>query len=59
MVNQTLAIDEYAKTVALDPKTHRVFTSTADLIWPRPTPGKKSLPNAAPGSFRLLVVSEK
>ena len=58
-VNQTLPIDEYAKTVALDPKTHRLFTSTADLIWPKPTPGKKLLPNAAPGSFRLLVVSEK
>jgi DNA-binding beta-propeller fold protein YncE len=58
-VNQTLPIDEYAKTVAVDPKTHRLFTSTADLIWPKPTPGKKLLPNAAPGSFRLLVVSEK
>ena len=58
-VNQTLPIDEYAKTVALDPKTHRLFTSTADLVWPKPIPGKKHLPNAAPGSFRLLVLTEK
>jgi len=59
-VDQTLPIDEYAKTVGLDPKTHRVFSSTADLIWPpKPTDGKKWLPNAKPGSFRLLVVSEK
>lgn len=59
VVEQTLPIDEYAKTVGLDPKTHRVFSSTADLVWPAPTPGKKLLPNAAPDSFRLLVVSEK
>lgn len=59
MVDQALPIDEYAKTIAIDAKTHRLFTSTADLIWPKPTAGKKLLPNAAPGSFRLLVVSEK
>lgn len=59
-VEQTLPIDEYAKTVAIDPKTHRVFSSTADLVWPpKPTNGKKWLPNAKPGSFRLLVVSQK
>jgi DNA-binding beta-propeller fold protein YncE len=58
-VNQTLKIDEYAKTGALDPKTHRVFSSTADLVWPAAVPGKKHLPNAKSGSFRLMVVSEK
>ncbi|MEO5494960.1 MAG: YncE family protein [Sphingomonas sp.] len=59
-VDQNLAIDEYAKTVGLDPKTHRVFSSTADLEWPpKPTDGKKWLPNAKSGTFRLLVVSEK
>ena len=55
-VNQSLKIDQYAKTAALDPATHRVFSSTADLVWPKPTPGKKLLPNAKPGSFRLMVV---
>ena len=58
-VAQTLPIDEYAKTVGLDPKTHRIFSSTADLVWPPVVPGKKHLPDAKPGSFRLLVVSEE
>ncbi|HYZ48543.1 MAG TPA: YncE family protein [Sphingomonas sp.] len=58
-VNQTLKIDEYAKTIALDPKSHRLFSSTADLVWPPAVPGKKHLPNAKSGTFRLLVVSQK
>ena len=58
-VESTLKIDEYAKTLALDPKTHRVFSSTADLVWPPATPGKKHLPNAKPGTFRLLVVAQR
>ena len=58
-VAETLPIDEYAKTVGLDPKTHRVFSSTADLVWPPAVPGKKHLPDAKSGTFRLLVVSEK
>lgn len=57
-VERTLKIDEYAKTVALDPETHRVFSSTADLVWPPAVAGKKHLPNAKPGTFRLLVVSQ-
>ena len=57
-VERTLHIDEYAKTVALDPGTHRVFSSTADLIWPPAVPGKKHLPNAKPGTFHLIVVSQ-
>lgn len=59
-VVETMPIDEYAKTVGLDPKTHRLFSSTADLVWPpKPTDGKKWLPNAKSGTFRLLVISEK
>lgn len=54
-----LQVQPYAKTMALDPRTHRVFSSTATLVWAPPVPGKKHLPSAAPGSFRLLVVSEK
>ncbi len=57
-VEQTLKIDEYAKTLALDPVTHRVFSSTADLVWPPAVPGKKRLPNAKSGTFRLLVVNQ-
>jgi YVTN family beta-propeller protein len=54
-----LRVQPYAKTMALDPRTHRVFSSTATLVWAPAVPGKKHLPSAAPGSFRLLVVSEK
>lgn len=57
-VQQTLKIDEYAKTLALDPVTHRVFSSSADLVWPPAVPGKKHLPNAKSGTFRLIVVSQ-
>lgn len=58
-VEQTLKIDEYAKTVALDPTTHRVFSSSADLVWPPAVPGKKHLPNAKSGTFRLIIVSQR
>ncbi len=57
-LERTLKIDEYAKTLALDPKTHRVFSSSADLVWPPAVPGKKHLPNAKSGTFRLIVVSQ-
>jgi hypothetical protein len=48
-----------ARTIALDPRTHRVFTATAQLtppalateINPRPRPG------IVPGSFVVLVLS--
>jgi YVTN family beta-propeller protein len=56
-VNRILPVDEYAKTTALDPRTGRVFSSTADLVWPPAAPGSEVLPNARPGSFRLVVVS--
>lgn len=57
-VGQTLKIDEYAKTVAIDRATHRIFSSTAELVWLPTVAGKKHLPNAKPGTFRLLVVSQ-
>jgi YVTN family beta-propeller protein len=57
-VERTLKVDEYAKTLALDPATHRVFSSTADLVWPAPEPGKERLPSAKPGTFHLVVVSQ-
>lgn len=57
-VERTLQIDEYAKTLALDPTTHRLFSSTAELVWPPAVPGKKHLPNAKPGTFHLIVVSQ-
>jgi DNA-binding beta-propeller fold protein YncE len=57
-VERALKIDEYAKTIAFDPTTHRIFSSTADLVWPADVPGKKYLPNAKLGTFRLMVVSQ-
>lgn len=58
-VNQVLKIDPYAKTTAIDIKTGRVFSSTADLVWPKGVPEDGVLPDARPGSFRLMVVSAK
>ena len=58
-VNQTLKIDDYAKTVTVDRATHRAFSSTADLIWGPVVPGKKHLPSAKSGTFRLMVISYK
>jgi DNA-binding beta-propeller fold protein YncE len=56
-VEQRLATDEYAKTNDVDLATHRAFSSTADLVWPEVQPGRKHLPDAKPGTFRLLVIS--
>lgn len=58
-VNRTLKIDPYAKTLGLDTHTGVLFSSTANLVWPKPTPGQRLLPDAAPGSFRLMVISPK
>ncbi len=58
-VNQIYDIDPYAKTLAIDSKTGRIFSSTADLVWPPAVPGKRLLPNAKSGTFRLMVVSPK
>jgi len=47
-----------ARTLALDPKTHRVFLSTAQL-GPRPAPTAevpRPRPSIVPGSFVVLVV---
>jgi DNA-binding beta-propeller fold protein YncE len=41
-----------ARTLDLDPTTHRVFSATADLT---PDPGKRPPYKMGPGSFRLLV----
>lgn len=58
-INSTYSIDPYAKTLAQDTRTGRIFSSTADLIWPPIVPGKKHLPDAKSGTFRLLVISER
>lgn len=55
---RTVATELYAKTLAFDPVRGRLFSSTADLIWPGgkvDTTGE-ILPDAVPGSFHLLVI---
>jgi YVTN family beta-propeller protein len=53
----TIATEYGAKTMALDPKTHRVFLSTADFDPPAAaTEAQPHLnPKAKPGTFHLLV----
>ena len=58
-LNRILPIDDDAGTVSVDPKTHRAFTSTADLFRPNDKAGNGASPMAKPGTFRLMVVSEK
>ncbi|MBS0475684.1 MAG: hypothetical protein JSR28_11155 [Proteobacteria bacterium] len=58
-VNRTLKIDPYAKTLGFDATTGVLYSSTADLVWPKPTPGQRLLPDAASGTFRLMVISPK
>jgi YVTN family beta-propeller protein len=41
-----------ARTMDLDPSTHRIFSATADLT---PDPGKRPPYKMTPGTFRLLV----
>lgn len=41
-----------ARTLDLDPATHRIFSATADLT---PDPGKRPPYKITPGSFRLIV----
>jgi YVTN family beta-propeller protein len=52
MVVENVPTQFGARTIELDPATHRVFTATADLT---PDPGKHPPYKMTPGSFRLLV----
>jgi DNA-binding beta-propeller fold protein YncE len=56
-VERNLRTPAYAKTVGIDPATRRVFSSTADLVWPTTKPGEEVLPDARPGTFRLVVIT--
>jgi DNA-binding beta-propeller fold protein YncE len=50
-VVQTIATVRSARTMTLDPKTHRIYLSAADL---EPTPAGER-PKPLPGTFRVLV----
>ena len=49
---ETVPTRKGARTMALDPTTHKIFLVTADLI---PPAGGQGRPTAKPGSFTLLV----
>ena len=51
-VAETVPTQFGARTIEIDPATHRVFTATADLT---PDPGNHPPYKMSPGSFRLLV----
>ena len=57
-VVQTLTTERGARTVALDPGTHRIYTCTAQIApdtGPSPSPGERRRPNYVPGTFHLLI----
>jgi YVTN family beta-propeller protein len=51
-VVQTLATQRGARTIALDPKTHRIYLPTADF---GPPPSEGARPSIVPNTMRLLV----
>jgi DNA-binding beta-propeller fold protein YncE len=57
IVVQTLATERGARTMALDPKTHRIYLASAKYEpQPPPTPDTpRQRPKIIPGSFKVLV----
>jgi DNA-binding beta-propeller fold protein YncE len=55
---QTVKTEVGARTMAVDPKTHRVFLPSADYIPPPPATPENPHPRRSmvPGSFRVLVL---
>src|SRR6266436_3899463 len=57
-VVQTLTTERGARTMALDPATHRIYTCTAQIApdtGPSPSPGERRRPDYVPGTFHVLV----
>jgi hypothetical protein len=56
-VVQTLKTEPRARTMALDPKTHRIYLASAkfEAATEQPAPGKRSRPRVVPDSFKVLV----
>ena len=56
-VVQTLKTELRAKTMALDPKTHKIYLGSAkfESAPELPPPGKRSRPQMVAGSFKVLV----
>lgn len=60
-VVQTLKTERGARTMAIDPKTHRIYLPTAQLQpAPAPSPGATpARPTIVPNTFKLLVYGPK
>jgi len=56
-VVQTLTTETGARTMTLDPKTHRIYLASAKYAAPAtpPASGKSGRPQMVPGSFKILV----
>src|SRR5450756_1357993 len=50
---QTLTTRPSARTMTVDPRTHRIYLVVSDFE--APTPGQQGRPKAIPGTFRALV----
>ena len=59
-VAQTLATQRGARTMTLDPRTHKVFLITAEFGPPPPPTAERPhpRPSIVPGSFTLLIVGK-
>jgi YVTN family beta-propeller protein len=55
VVVQTLQTQVRAKTMALDPKTHRIYLGVAEFTTPTGPDGKPGRPTVVPGSLKVLV----
>lgn len=56
-VVQTVPTQRGARTLTLDPKTHKLYLPTAEFEAPSATTGR-ARPNALPNSFTILVVGK-
>jgi DNA-binding beta-propeller fold protein YncE len=56
-VVQTLKTEPRAKTMALDPTTHKIYLASAKFgaASDQPSGGKKGRPSVVPGTFKVLV----
>ena len=55
---QTLTTERGARTMALDPATHRIYTCTAQIAPDtglNPSPGERRRPDYVPGTFHVLI----
>jgi DNA-binding beta-propeller fold protein YncE len=56
-VVQTLNTEPHARTMALDPRTHKIYLSSAKFgpAAEQPSSAKKGRPSPTPGTFKVLV----